>query len=238
MKNEILFYWLNFRRLFSAWKIFLIFLSHMNLVYGRVFAGTHVYVVSESLSVPISMKCLVQGDWGVEMEWGGGGSNDTDYLSLLDFGRWLTASFWLEQVTAGLNWLVRQASDVETNIVSVERLKEYSETPTEVSCTRSSSTSRSPYPSRVSFHSYPALRYVNCELYIPAFRHISEFFILATRSISDVLFYAFKCRKLSSLSICLNTLENFLTMLSYNYINEVVICAFKYVSKFLIHVLR
>ena len=76
MKNEIfiLFYWLNFRRLFSAWKIFFgFFLSHMNLVYGWVFAGTHVYVMSESLSVPTSMKCLVQGDWGVEMEWGGGG---------------------------------------------------------------------------------------------------------------------------------------------------------------------
>ena len=172
------------------------FKSHMNLVYGWVFAGTHVYVMSESLSVPTSMKCLVQGDWGVEMEWGGG-SNDTDYLSLLDFGQWLTASFWLEQVTAGLNWLVRQASDVETNIISVERLKEYSETPTEVSCTRSSSTSCSPYPSRVSFHSYPALRYVNCEFYIPAFRHISEFFILATRSTSDVLFYAFKCWEMS-----------------------------------------
>ncbi|XP_070201853.1 multidrug resistance-associated protein 1-like [Littorina saxatilis] len=35
------------------------------------------------------------------------------------------------QVTAGLNWLVRMASELETNVVSVERLKEYSETPTE-----------------------------------------------------------------------------------------------------------
>ncbi|XP_076457656.1 multidrug resistance-associated protein 1-like [Babylonia areolata] len=35
------------------------------------------------------------------------------------------------QVTQGLNWMVRMASDLETNIVSVERLKEYSETPTE-----------------------------------------------------------------------------------------------------------
>ncbi|KAL8582638.1 hypothetical protein ACOMHN_028703 [Nucella lapillus] len=35
------------------------------------------------------------------------------------------------QVTQALNWMVRMASDLETNIVSVERLKEYSETPTE-----------------------------------------------------------------------------------------------------------
>ena len=31
-----------------------------------------------------------------------------------------------------LNWMVRMTSEVETNIVSVERTKEYSETPTEV----------------------------------------------------------------------------------------------------------
>ncbi|XP_070201507.1 multidrug resistance-associated protein 1-like isoform X2 [Littorina saxatilis] len=35
------------------------------------------------------------------------------------------------QITASLNWMVRMASDLETNIVSVERIKEYSETPTE-----------------------------------------------------------------------------------------------------------
>ncbi|KAF2361957.1 ABC transporter-like [Trinorchestia longiramus] len=34
-------------------------------------------------------------------------------------------------VTQTLNWLVRMTSDVETNIVSVERVKEYSETPQE-----------------------------------------------------------------------------------------------------------
>ena len=31
-----------------------------------------------------------------------------------------------------MNWLVRMFSELETNIVSVERAKEYSETPTEV----------------------------------------------------------------------------------------------------------
>ena len=36
------------------------------------------------------------------------------------------------QVTATLNWMVRMSSEVETNIVSVVRMKEYSETPTEV----------------------------------------------------------------------------------------------------------
>lgn len=32
-----------------------------------------------------------------------------------------------------LNWMVRMTSDLETNIVAVERVKEYSETETEVS---------------------------------------------------------------------------------------------------------
>ncbi|CAG0920359.1 unnamed protein product [Notodromas monacha] len=36
-------------------------------------------------------------------------------------------------VTQTLNWLVRMTSDVETNIVAVERIKEYCETPTEAS---------------------------------------------------------------------------------------------------------
>ncbi|KAK2178694.1 hypothetical protein NP493_533g01002 [Ridgeia piscesae] len=35
------------------------------------------------------------------------------------------------QITQSLNWMVRMTSDLETNIVSVERAKEYSETPTE-----------------------------------------------------------------------------------------------------------
>lgn len=41
---------------------------------------------------------------------------------------------WLfcPQVTTYLNWLVRMSSEMETNIVAVERLKEYSETEKEV----------------------------------------------------------------------------------------------------------
>jgi hypothetical protein len=37
---------------------------------------------------------------------------------------------WLPtfQITQTLNWLVRMTSDVETNIVAVERIKEYGET--------------------------------------------------------------------------------------------------------------
>ena len=38
------------------------------------------------------------------------------------------------QVTQTLNWLVRMTSELETNIVAVERIKEYSETPPEVCC--------------------------------------------------------------------------------------------------------
>jgi len=33
------------------------------------------------------------------------------------------------QITQTLNWLVRMTSEVETNIVAVERIKEYGETP-------------------------------------------------------------------------------------------------------------
>ena len=36
------------------------------------------------------------------------------------------------QITEVLNFAVRQISDLESNIVSVERVKEYSETPNEV----------------------------------------------------------------------------------------------------------
>ncbi|XP_076628337.1 multidrug-Resistance like Protein 1 isoform X1 [Colletes latitarsis] len=44
----------------------------------------------------------------------------------------LSVSYAL-QVTQTLNWLVRMTSDVETNIVAVERIKEYTETPQEAS---------------------------------------------------------------------------------------------------------
>ena len=38
----------------------------------------------------------------------------------------------LVQVTFALNFMVRMTSDLEANIVSVERTKEYAETPNEV----------------------------------------------------------------------------------------------------------
>ncbi|NXU61566.1 MRP3 protein, partial [Horornis vulcanius] len=44
----------------------------------------------------------------------------------------LSVSYAL-QVTLSLNWMVRMTSELETNIVAVERIKEYSETETEVS---------------------------------------------------------------------------------------------------------
>ena len=37
------------------------------------------------------------------------------------------------QITVNLNSMVRRRSQLESSIVSVERVKEYSETPTEVS---------------------------------------------------------------------------------------------------------
>lgn len=42
------------------------------------------------------------------------------------------------KVTLSLNWMVRMTSELETNIVAVERIKEYSETETEVSYRESS----------------------------------------------------------------------------------------------------
>lgn len=39
---------------------------------------------------------------------------------------------WRFQITQTLNWMVRMSSEVETNIVAVERVKEYTETETEV----------------------------------------------------------------------------------------------------------
>lgn len=36
-------------------------------------------------------------------------------------------------MTDNLNWFVRMTSDLETNIVSVERVKEYTDIPAEVS---------------------------------------------------------------------------------------------------------
>lgn len=43
----------------------------------------------------------------------------------------MTALFNVK-LTASLTWLVRMSSDLETNVVAVERVKEYSETPKEV----------------------------------------------------------------------------------------------------------
>ncbi len=39
------------------------------------------------------------------------------------------------QVTQALNWMVRMTSDLESNIVAVERTKEYSEVESEVHTT-------------------------------------------------------------------------------------------------------
>ena len=38
------------------------------------------------------------------------------------------------QMTQTLNWMVRMTCELEANIVSVERVKEYTETETEVNC--------------------------------------------------------------------------------------------------------
>ncbi|OAD61579.1 Multidrug resistance-associated protein 1 [Eufriesea mexicana] len=60
------------------------------------------------------------------------------------------------QVTQTLNWLVRMNSDVETNIVAVERIKEYGETPQEASWKNPDYTPPKEWPvqGRVEFKDY------------------------------------------------------------------------------------
>ncbi|XP_063974574.1 multidrug resistance-associated protein 1 isoform X3 [Diachasmimorpha longicaudata] len=67
----------------------------------------------------------------------------------------LSVSYAL-QITQTLNWLVRMTSDVETNIVAVERIKEYGETPQEAPWEISDKTPPREWPSegRVEFRDF------------------------------------------------------------------------------------
>ena len=60
------------------------------------------------------------------------------------------------QITQSLNYVVRMASELETNIVAVERIKEYSETPTEASPIIESNRPSDDWPSQghVKFEHY------------------------------------------------------------------------------------
>uniref|UniRef100_A0A8D2DHH8 Multidrug resistance-associated protein 1 n=1 Tax=Sciurus vulgaris TaxID=55149 RepID=A0A8D2DHH8_SCIVU len=71
----------------------------------------------------------------------------------------LSVSYSL-QVTTYLNWLVRMSSEMETNIVAVERLKEYSETEKEApwQIPETAPPSTWPHEGRVEFQDY-GLRY-------------------------------------------------------------------------------
>lgn len=64
------------------------------------------------------------------------------------------------QVTQTLNWLVRMTSDVETNIVAVERIKEYGETKQEAAWEVPNNTVPANWPEsgRVEFKDF-AVRY-------------------------------------------------------------------------------
>ncbi|XP_063171075.1 multidrug resistance-associated protein 1-like [Candoia aspera] len=64
------------------------------------------------------------------------------------------------QITTYLNWLVRMSSEMETNIVAVERVKEYSEKEKEAEWTseRSATPGGWPHEGRVEFRGY-SLRY-------------------------------------------------------------------------------
>ncbi|CAD1468702.1 unnamed protein product, partial [Heterotrigona itama] len=67
----------------------------------------------------------------------------------------LSVSYAL-QITQTLNWLVRMTSDVETNIVAVERIKEYGETPQEAAWKNPNYTPSKEWPvqGRVEFKDY------------------------------------------------------------------------------------
>ncbi|XP_038183485.1 multidrug resistance-associated protein 1 isoform X3 [Arvicola amphibius] len=71
----------------------------------------------------------------------------------------LSVSYSL-QITSYLNWLVRMSSEMETNIVAVERLKEYSETEKEApwQIQETAPPSTWPHSGRVEFRDY-CLRY-------------------------------------------------------------------------------
>ena len=59
-------------------------------------------------------------------------------------------------VTQTLNWLVRMASEVETNIVAVERLKEYSDTAKEAEWNLEETKPKDNWPSegKIEFKEY------------------------------------------------------------------------------------
>lgn len=59
----------------------------------------------------------------------------------------LSVSYAL-QVTQTLNWLVRMSSDIETNIVAVERIKEYAETKQEAAWELESTTLPKDWPEK------------------------------------------------------------------------------------------
>jgi ABC-type multidrug transport system fused ATPase/permease subunit len=67
----------------------------------------------------------------------------------------LSVSYALS-VTQTLNWLVRMASEVETNIVAVERLKEYSDTAKEAEWNLEDTKPKENWPSegRIEFKDY------------------------------------------------------------------------------------
>lgn len=79
------------------------------------------------------------------------------------------------QITQSLNWMVRMTSDLETNIVSVERVKEYSETPVEAPAIVNHYRPDPgwPFAGQVNFNSYSVryrqgldlvLRNINCAI--------------------------------------------------------------------------
>jgi ATP-binding cassette, subfamily C (CFTR/MRP), member 1 len=66
----------------------------------------------------------------------------------------LSVSYAL-QVTQTLNWLVRMTSDVETNIVAVERIKEYGETTQEAAWENSTPVAKNwPENGKVEFRDF------------------------------------------------------------------------------------
>ena len=71
---------------------------------------------------------------------------DADAIDPSEVGLIITYALSVTQV---LNWLVRMSADVETNIVAVERIKEYSEMDNEANWTSNNSPPKVRFPLKI-----------------------------------------------------------------------------------------
>ena len=86
---------------------------------------------------------------------------DADAIDPSEVGLIITYALSVTQI---LNWLVRMTADVETNIVAVERIKEYSEMGNEANWTSSNSPPTDwPSSGSVTFSDYGKVHFEYCQ---------------------------------------------------------------------------